>query len=199
MKKTKRRRYTQKGCGTGGGITMSYLRSMSTSIPPTRFNSKEIRAAKKIQRATRKIQVANFYTKLIHFKNALVSSTSRFNGKTAEEIKNILVSSIPDGDGLGKLINRPDISKDIERLKTQLSADPPNYLTTGTPEYSQLLYLILEIRRTLERTISTLPPIVERSAGPNSQPSSIMSLNPLAIYGQAPRKKEKSKRKKRRK
>jgi hypothetical protein len=47
MKKTKRHRYTQTGCGTGGGITMSYLRRMSTSIPPALFNSKEIRAAKK--------------------------------------------------------------------------------------------------------------------------------------------------------
>lgn len=190
--------FTQKGCCKGGGTTMSYLRRMSTSIPGipnTPVNSKQIRATRKIQRATRKIQVANFYSKLIHFKNALMSSTSRFNGKTAEERKNILVSSIPDGDGLGKLINRPDISKDIERLKTQLSADPPNYLTKDTPEYNALIDLIKEIRRILERNISNLPPIVERPSGPHPQPSSVMSMDPHSVYAQAPRKKEKKRRK----
>jgi hypothetical protein len=187
--------FTQKGCCKGGGTTMSYLRRMSTSIPGMAFNSKQTRAARKIQRATRKIQVANFYSKLIHFKNALVSSTSRFNGKTAEEIKNILVSSIPDGDGLGKLINRPDISKDIERLKTQLSADPPNYLTKDTPEYNALIGLIKEIRRILERKIPNLPPIVERPSGPHLQPSSVMSMDPHSVYAQAPRKKRKKRRK----
>jgi len=46
--------FTQKGCGKGGGTTMSYLRRMSTSIPGMAFNSKQRRAAIKIQRVTRK-------------------------------------------------------------------------------------------------------------------------------------------------
>ena len=90
-------------------------------------------------------------------------------------IKTRLLTSMPDGTRLERFLNSPNLSIKLEQLRVKLNEPHPNkiilpsgeYVASGTltPQFSELILLVLDLKTIIEQELSrhiTIPPYNRR-------------------------------------